>query len=136
MGLEPLTPETTTRNITGRCGGAVVRVMGITTFTDKMFASEPDEAKIIVRNRPMPELNIKPDDYTGLACIHVEGKTFILIWGVCGGSACGEDYSFIVVDPKTMKILTPDHLRDPCDAKCAANLTGSALPYRINSKSN
>lgn len=54
----------------------------------------------------------------------------LLIWSMCGGSACGETYGFTVVDVDQPKVISPTD----CDEVCAARLTASKLPFILNHK--
>src|SRR2546423_1126555 len=83
-----------TKNITGSCGTAVVRVLGITNIYDNYYSILLDAGKIIVRKGPLKELVLSSDngvlsDFNGVACVPTKSGNRLLVWSNCGGSACG-----------------------------------------------
>jgi len=142
ISLEPITGNDKVliddvRNYTGACGGAVVRILGVTSVSDEAFYLDPD-ASIIVRRPPEPDLRIDDEgiisDRNGVACLSYEGQARLLIWAACGGSACSDEYSFTVIDPDKLKIISPKNSEGGCDEMCAYSLTGSRLPWELNHK--
>ena len=134
---------TQTQNITGTCGGSIVRVVGVKDITGDFFDTDLDTAQIIIRpgsagyGQPYRERVIDRNggvlsDYNGIACVWGLRGYVLLIWSVCGGTICGDDFSFTVIDPKTLRTLAPLKKSEVCDAKCAARFTGNNLPYELN----
>lgn len=131
------------QNYVGSCGHAAVMLYGVTGFVDGLFTIEPDVAKVIVRRppgkafEPIRQLVLSPErgeplsDYNGMACVLNGSKPRLVIWSDCGGSnsACGQGFSFVVIDPETVELLAPQDLaKQTCDASCAARLLGGKLP--------
>ena len=125
---------TKTKAITGVCGKAVVRVLGVKNEQDNVYSSDVDGAKIVIRNPPKKELVFDSNsgvisDYTGMACI---GGNRLLIWSDCGGSACGRGYNFTVIDTENLIILAPKDPREQsCDDKCASQALDGFSIYRL-----
>lgn len=123
-----------TQNLTGKCGAAVVRVMGVTYIGDT-FSTDLDAAQVIVRHGdPYREVVIKNflSDHNGIACVGPEGAETVLIWSNCGGTACGDEFTFQVIDPRRIAVIAGEIGGKPCDARCAASVTSSVVPLRIN----
>ena len=136
---------TTTQDITGTCAGSIVRVVGVKSITGDFFDADLDSAQIIIRpgpagyGQPYRERVIKRSDgilsdYNGIACVQGLRGYVLLIWSVCGGSICGNDFSFTVIDPKTLRTLAPLKKSEVCDTKCAVRFAGDALPYELNKR--
>lgn len=119
------------QNMTGSCGSAVVRVLGVTSVNSDMFGIDLDSGQVIVRNRAASpnEIVVKSflSDHNGVACVGPTGAETVLLWSACGGTACGDDFSFMVIDPRRMVVVADD-----CDAHCAASATSSVVPLRLN----
>ena len=127
------------QNITGMCGGAVVRVLSVTRQDDDTFALDLDSGDVIVRSNDsgsFRELSLKPlgvlSDHNGISCVEGSLGTRLLVWTKCGGSACGDEYGFIVIDPKSARVFSGEE--DGCDEDCASRLVGSDLPLRLNNR--
>jgi hypothetical protein len=125
-----------TKNITGSCGGSIVTVFGVTDSSGYVFRIYYETAKIEItsyKDRDIPKvlgLNHKVlSDLNGIACIARTSGDKLLIWSRCGGTHCAPEFTFFVIDPKRLVFLSP---KSGCDAKCAARLIGSDLPYKIN----
>lgn len=130
----PNTLIETIKVYTGACGSRVVRIVGVTDVNDKSFTLDID-GRIIIHQGQGPDLVIDSNnglsDYNGVACVERnDGSARLLIWANCGGSACGDDYGFVVVDPEKMKIVSSND----CDEMCGYALTGSRLPWALNDK--
>lgn len=132
----PMVQETT--NVSGKCGSAVVLVLGVKEGTENFFDGDADSTQIIVRQSSPREVHITEEnglsDYNGVMCISNKRGTHLLIWSNCGGSACSRGYSFTVVDVEQPKIIAPLEKGGLCDEACAAKLTGSMIPYILNDK--
>lgn len=130
----------TTKNITGSCGNAVVRVMGVTEVVGKFYTIEPDSGVIIVRHNPRHELVLSIDngvlsDYNGVACVSTRAGKRLLVWSTCGGSVCPDTFTFFVIDPDRLVFLAPkDPKKRTCDALCASRVLGNNLPQRLNNE--
>lgn len=127
-----------TENITGSCGGSVVRVMGMIDPVDNYFSIEQDTGKIIVRSSSatndliLSHENIL-SDYNGVACVETKSGDKLLIWSNCGGSVCGDNFSFYVIDPKSLKFIAPkDPKKGSCDDDCATKVLGNNFPKKVN----
>src|SRR5688500_10751827 len=138
IDLQPLHqrhPLEQSRHYSSRCGTAVVRVLGVTQEYAGLFKVDFDAGRVIVRKRGAPDVVIDSQnglsDHNGIACIEQDGRTLILVWSDCGGSACGHGYNFTIVDTETPRILAPRPPERWCDSKCAAKWAGE-LPARVD----
>lgn len=125
-----------TKNITGSCGASVVRVLGVTDVDNDSFRTELDTGKIIVRSAAKELIlgygNVL-SDYNGVACVSTKSGMRLLIWSNCSGSACGDRFSFFIIDPERLVFLAPkDPRKGECDERCASQLLGNKLPQKIN----
>jgi hypothetical protein len=144
INLSPLASEKAVtidkaQNFTGTCGPSVVRVLGVTSVTGDIFGIDIDSGKIIVRQLRKPEVildsNNGMSDHTGISCIDYEGKSRLLVWSNCAGTACGDEYTFTVIDADNPKVLAPSGpIVTSCDEVCAYALTGNKLPLKMNGK--
>jgi hypothetical protein len=127
-----------TRNVTGSCGSSIVRVLGVTDVIDNFYGIDLDAGKIIIRSGLNKELILGADsgvlsDHNGVACVSTKSGSRLLIWSNCSGSACGDNFSFFVIDPERLVFLAPkDPRKGQCDDSCASQLLGNKLPKRIN----
>ncbi|MDO8812388.1 MAG: TM2 domain-containing protein [Gallionella sp.] len=130
--------EITAPNVTGYCGTSVVRVLGIEQVTDNFFSTDLDAGKIIIRAGALKEMTIDRNvlsDHNGVACVTTKSGNRLLIWSNCGGNACGENFSFFVIDPERLVFLAPkDPFKEQCDEECASQLLGNQLPQKINGR--
>lgn len=130
----PTTLIETTQTYTGGCGPAVVRVVGVTDVTGSFFNLDTD-GRVVLHSPRGADLVVDASnglsDHNGIACTTGNGRTRLLIWAACGGSSCGDDYDFTVVDPDKMRVVSPV---GSCDEMCAYSLTGSRLPWALNHK--
>ena len=128
----------TTNNITGSCGTSIVRVLGVKKVISNFYTIDLDAGRIIIRSAG-EELVLDANDGTlsdhnGIACVPTESGSRLLVWSNCSGSVCGDDFSFVIVDPERLVILAPkDPYKETCHAKCASKLLGNELPQKINS---
>jgi len=145
IGLPPMKGGKTldvvaTKNVTGSCGASIVRVLGVTDVIDNFYGIDLDAGKIIVRSGPNKELVLSHgsgilSDHNGVACVSTKSGSRLLVWSNCAGSACGEGFSFFVIDPEHLVLLAPkDPLKGRCDEKCASLLLDNKLPQKINSR--
>lgn len=132
-------------NYFGSCGSAAVLVFGVTGTTQSSFTIQPEAAKVIVRRPPvklggsssdivLSTKNSALSDHNGIACVSYKSTYRLLVWSDCGGSACGQGYSYVVVDPEIPEILAPRGVNSECRDKCAAELLGGALPLQAISR--
>lgn len=139
--LEPMSPEevgtdaVTVRNVYGKCGPAVVHVLGIRDEIGDFYAvdSAAENADIVVIGKGgNQKISLKRalSDYNGVACIGSGLNKLLLVWSDCGGSACGRGYNFTVVDVQTLRMLAGG--ASACDAPCAAKITGNQLPLELD----
>ena len=121
--------------VSGKCGASVVRIIGITLSTGAFFDIDQDGG-VIVRQLHMPEVHLTQNnglsDHNGVACIHTAaGASHLLIWSACGGSACGDDFGFTVIEVDRPRIVSPKD----CNKACASKLTGgSNIPFVLNGR--
>lgn len=98
-------------HVTGSCGGAIVRVIGAVGANDETFGKDPDGTAIIVRKDAQHELRLVSQlgDHNKLDCvIGKAGKQrYLVLATTCGGSLCSDDYSYTVIDPRTLRLRTP-----------------------------
>lgn len=126
---------TTVHNYYGRCGSTVIQVLGVVDQVENFFTvdSGSDNTRIVViAEGGQRSLVLKGElsDYNGVACLVGGSTPFLLVWSNCAGSACGDDFTFTVVDvEKLRKISGPT---SACDAQCAYRLTGDRLPLELN----
>lgn len=114
-----------------------MRVLGISSINGDTFGIDIDSGRVIVRNRAASthEIVVRDflSDHNGVACVGPAGLESVLLWSTCGGSACSDDFGFMVINPRRMVIVAgADHLNKPCDARCAASATSSVVPLRLN----
>ena len=127
-----------TENITGSCGGSVVRVMGITDFVENFYSVDSDAGKIIVRSSSVTnDLVLTQEnvlsDHNGVACVETKTGDKLLVWSNCGGSRCTDNFSFYVIEPKSLKFIAPkDPKKGSCDDECATKVLGNNLPKKVN----
>jgi hypothetical protein len=123
---------------TGYCGTSTVRVSGIEKVSGNSFSIDMDLGKIVVKTMQNKELVISSgsgvlSDYNGTACVSTESGSRLLVWSNCAGSACGESFSFFVIDPERLVFLAPQNpSNERCDERCASQLLGNQLPKKIN----
>jgi hypothetical protein len=126
-----------TINVTGSCGGAIVRVMGVTNTVGNFYTLDLDAGKVIVRSSGQ-DLVLDADhglsDHDGVACITNKTGNHVLVWSQCGGSACPDAWDYIVIDADKLAIVSPlgPNKGGDCDAACASRLTGSRMPFDLN----
>lgn len=127
-----------TKNFTGSCGDAIVRVLGVTYIGDDQFRIDLDAGMVVVRNTRGNELflniNNVLQDYNGVSCINTKNKGGqLLVWTNCGGSACSEGYNYYVIDPATATIVAPkDPTKETCDAQCASEILEDYFPIKLD----
>lgn len=146
--LEPFPPTswmpkseasvTTVHNHYGRCGSAVVQVLGVLKQVDGFFTVDSGSAEgpsvVVIAAGGADSLTLKEvlSDYNGVACVSKGPAKYLLVWSKCGGSACGDDFDFTVVDIARLRVAAGGKV--PCDDRCAASITGSDLPLAINGR--
>ena len=124
-------------NVTGSCGSAVVRVLGVEDYSEDLnfYNVDIDSGKIIVRGNNF-EFDAKAllSDHNGVSCTKSSknNSDYVMIWSNCSGSACGDNFSFYFIDPKNGRNVTPKARDNICDAKCASQFLGNNLPLTIN----
>jgi hypothetical protein len=126
---------TTVHNYYGQCGPAVVQVLGVREQVDYFFTVDAaaDVARVVVIAPGGQRSLVLKDvlsDHNGVACVTNGATKYLLLWSNCGGTACGDDFSFTVVDVKQLRVLAGG--KTACNEQCAARLTGSKLPQRLN----
>jgi uncharacterized RDD family membrane protein YckC len=117
--------------VTGACGNSVIRIVGMTKALAGFFQFE---GMIVIRGEGK-ELILGDDkdkvgalsDYNGMACVSSPTGENLLIWSNCGGSVCGDDFHFYLID-----LNTQTYLLKYVDAETASRVLGSRLPYEIN----
>jgi len=123
------------KNYYGKCGDAVVQVLGVQENPgDDFFTVDAasDTVRIVILGE-RSDIIIKQEDLSdanGVSCININKVPKLLIWKNCLGSACPPDFHFIVVDIRSMRIIRGG--KTECDAICAYRATGSRLPFRLN----
>jgi hypothetical protein len=128
----------TVHDYCGACGPAVVQVLGVLyeEETDHFYVTDLPAANVIVNARGIPprslELKNALSDHNGVACLPKDGTHYSLVWSRCGGTACGDDFDFTVVDVEKLKIVAGGGGENSCDERYAATITGSSLPRRLN----
>lgn len=116
-------------NFTGSCGGAVVRVMGVTSTYGNQFGIDLDAGVIIVRQAGKEmALRNELSDHNAIACVPTSKGDRLLIGGACAGSACPDSYAYFVIDPKEIVVLAPKKAGDACDERCAEKALGVRVP--------
>ena len=136
--LEPLPGDdavtsTTVRNIYGHCGSAVVQVLGLAQQQREFFSvdSAAGNADVVVIGAGH-QLSLKGhmSDYNGVACIETREGKRLVTWSDCSGSACGSGYSFVVINPDTLKIEAGEE--SVCNSLCASRALGSDIPLKLD----
>jgi hypothetical protein len=128
---------TTVKNHYGRCGSAVVQVLGVKQQVGNFFTIDAPagNARVVVIAEGGQRLLTVEDvlsDHNGVACLTTKPSPNLLIWSKCGGTACGDDFAFTVVDVERLRIVSG--AAGDCDARCAQRLTGSRFPLELNSR--
>jgi hypothetical protein len=131
---EPAPDVQTVQNVTGECGLAVVRILGVQAIEPEFFTVDADSA-VIVRPVKGPERRLTIEsglsDHNGIACAEArDGSERILIWFDCAGFGCGHGWGFTVIDPADGSTVSPPD----CDSECAAHLVDSDLPLDLAQK--
>lgn len=140
-----------TQTIFGTCGNRVIGIIGVVNIFDDHFTIDSGgDPSIVIRGEKSPEMKITADatylrngidikyaasgmlsDHNGVACVSSHDSDKLLIWSNCGGSACGDNYNFYVIDLKTLSIIKKSD--DSCDEACISKaLGGSKLPFQLN----
>lgn len=123
------------KNYYGRCGASVVQILGVAEDHGDFFTVDSagsNSAIVVLGDDGSAEIRRELSDHNGVACVGPASSPKVLIWSNCGGTACGDDFDFTVVTTGTPRIISdPD---SGCDAACAARLTRSDLPHKINSR--
>lgn len=124
--------EQQVRNVTGTCGGAIVRVLGMSDeYATSSF--DYDAGRILVRSDG-GEMVLGTDnvinDYNSITCMtDRKGRALLVIAGQCAGSACGDEADYYIIDPVRREFVAP---RDPkagtCDRACATRALGREAP--------
>lgn len=126
----------TVQNHYGRCGPSVVQVHGVARDNGDFFGIDPNAGArvVVIREAGRRELVLSDvfSDHNGVACVNNRGKRYLLIWSNCGGTACGDDFSFTVVDVDVPRVVAGGNTE--CDARCAARITGSRIPTDLNNR--
>jgi hypothetical protein len=124
----------TVKNHYGRCGSAVVQVLGVKEQIGNFFTIDGNARVVIIADGGQRSLTIEDalSDYNGVACLTTKRSPYLLIWSNCAGTACGDDFGFTVIDVERLRIVSG--AAGDCDAKCAQRLTGSRLPLELNSR--
>lgn len=96
-------------NVSGTCGGAVVRVIGVMDANPETFSRDQDGTFVIIRRSKGPELVLKKElsDHNKLDCVVGAAGPNIVLATLCSGSQCGDNFSFTVINPRTLRITTP-----------------------------
>ena len=137
--LEPLSSDggdvVQVRNIYGRCGTSVVQVLGVRDASEDFYTVDSGAGNadiIVIREGGRSQVSLKKSlsDYNGVSCLKATTGTRLLVWSNCGGSICGNGFSFTIVDPDTLEIVAGKD--SDCNALCASRLLGSDLPLRLD----
>lgn len=129
---------TTVQNYYGQCGSAVVQVLGVLQQVDDFFTVDGGSAEgpsvVVIAPGGRRSLVVKDalSDHNGVACVSKGPSKYVLVWSNCGGTACGDDFNFTVVDVKQLRVLAGG--KASCNEHCASRLTGSKLPLKINER--
>ncbi|HEX8643891.1 MAG TPA: hypothetical protein VF702_08260 [Allosphingosinicella sp.] len=124
---------TTVQNHYGRCGPVVVQVLGVAAQHEDFFTIDPASGTsqvVVIGQGPRRSVAVPLSDHNGVACVTNGMRRYVLIWSNCGGTACGNDFSFTAVDVERVRRVAGSGLN--CDASCAHRITGSDLSLRLN----
>lgn len=133
IGLEGVEASPAT-SFGGRCGQAVVRVVNVPGIVAETFQIDAD-TEIVVQNWSGKRLRVTPSgENNGVSCVSTPAGKRLLVHGDCGISHCDGDLSFIVIDPDTLAILSPDRAKLECFADCAAKIIGTKEPVEIEAR--
>lgn len=115
----------------GKCGPATVQVLGVERQVEDFFTNSGSTRVVVIGEgrETIVTLEEELSDHVGVACVGEGAQKFLLVWSNCAGTACGDEFTFTVVDAAGPRVLarSPD-----CDTGCAEALTGSNLPTRLN----
>jgi hypothetical protein len=125
-----------TDNYYGSCGEAAVMVFGVNRYTGGLFKVESDGARIVIRADGGRWLAIPSNevfsDFNGMSCVESSSGPRLVIWSDCGGSACGQGFSFYIYDPEKLTKLAPrEKDKAGCDKECATEVLGQKLPQQV-----
>ncbi|MGO4330541.1 hypothetical protein AB4Z48_31860 [Cupriavidus sp. 2TAF22] len=116
-------------NFTGACGGAVVRVMGVTSTSGNHFGIDLDAGVVIVRQAGKEIALRDPlSDQNAIACVPTAIGDRLLIASACAGSSCPDNFTYYVIDPRRLLILVPRKAAETCDERCAERVLGVKVP--------
>ena len=133
--------QTRSVNVSGYCGSAVVRLIGVDP--DGYGTKFDTDGRIIVRTHAggkLKELDLNTtnwilSDHNRVRCVPTRNGNRLVVWSNCAGSACGDDGSYAIIDVDRGTILKPNLDTKPgqafvpapkemCDAACAERLLG------------
>lgn len=132
--LDIVETKDSTKNYTGSCGKSIVQVMGVENIVGNFFTFGTQTSDTIIRSDNTKELIFKDySDYNGIACVPTKSGSKLLIWSNCAGNACGDDFSFVVIDPEIPAYLAPQNpSKGTCDQNCASKILENYFPHKIN----
>jgi hypothetical protein len=129
----------------GRCGSAKILVKNVDYYQfpqngesmsfGGMGRSIDEDVEFVIYNPAIPGRVLKPDadDSNGIACVQTKQGKRILIWGMCDGTACADEFDqFYVIDPEKLIYIAPkDPNKNSCGYMCARRLIGKTFVDHI-----
>lgn len=120
---------TKTINIYGKCGTSVVAILGVDAEEYHQFGSlkfDTSGAPDIQLRNNGKNVSFKNllSDRNVMNCISTKFGHKILIGSNCGGSACGDNLSYYLIDTKNGNITSSNVSKKICDERCINQLLG------------
>jgi hypothetical protein len=111
-----------------------VQVLGVREQNGDFYSVDgsSDTYDVVVIREPRRQISLKKylSDYNGVDCLTSGSAKRLLVWSNCSGSACGNGYSFVIVDPESLEILAGGD--GNCNSLCAARVLGTDIPLKLD----
>ncbi len=134
--------EERTVNLSGTCGDARVNMNGITEISEpgdiggnNVHFSQPMGHIEVINtvNGKYKTITHQASDHNMFACLKAKPGLVLVINSNCGGSACGDEGVYTIIDVTRMTQLTGDPRKNLCGDECANRMLGiNARAYLEN----
>jgi hypothetical protein len=117
-------------NVYGKCGDAVVAILGIEAESFggrehfRMDSSGNPDLQLRKGDGKDLSFNEMLSDFNVVQCVDTKKGNRLVVGSHCGGSACGDNMAYHVIDPKTGKAFPGRASKDVCDEKCVNSALG------------
>lgn len=125
--------EERTVNYSGTCGTAKVNINAITDFSEVGDIGGPNVhfslsgGNIEITNTvngKYKTITHQPSDHNMFACLKAKPGQVLVINSNCGGSACGDEGTYTIIDVTKMVRLTDEPKKNLCGDECANKILG------------